>query len=162
MAPVRSLPTASNSTPWLGSPQSFELLRYAVMDVAGSVDGSVVTAPGCPSDCTSSHAVMVNRPVRSARTLKSKVCTWLLGVGDPIPSWPLPITLASGTPHVTEKLVMGVPSAGTVTVRGFAPLTVQFEGTPDSATGWSPAGPVNVTLPFVAIGWLEVPSIVTV
>ena len=57
---------------------------------------------------------------------------------------------------------MAVPPAGTVTVRGFAPLTVQFEATPDSAIEWSPAGPVNVTLPFVAIGWLTEPSAVTV
>ena len=83
-------------------------------------------------------------------------------MGDPIPIWPLPITRGCGTPHATEKLVVAVPSAGTVTVLGFAPLTVQFEGTPESATGLSPAGTVKVTLPFVVIGWLEVPSTTTV
>ena len=64
--------------------------------------------------------------------------------------------------QLTAKVVVAVPPAGTVTVRGFAPLTVQFEATPDSAIEWSPAGPVNVTLPFVAIGWLTEPSAVTV
>ena len=35
---------------------------------------------------------------------------------------------------------MAVPPAGTVTMRGFAPLTVQFEATPESADiEWSPA-----------------------
>ena len=55
-----------------------------------------------------------------------------------------------------------VPPAGTVTVRGFAPPTVQLEATPDSASEWSPDGPVKVTLPLVAIGWLNEPSIVTI
>src|SRR5207244_11514664 len=64
--------------------------------------------------------------------------------------------------QVTEKVVVVVPPAGTVTVRGFAPPTVQLEATPDSASEWSPDGPVKVTLPLVAIGWLNEPSIVTV
>ena len=49
-----------------------------------------------------------------------------------------------------------------MTVRGFAPLTLQFDATPDSASEWSPDGPVKVTLPLVAIGWLNEPSIVIV
>src|SRR2546425_5802465 len=53
MAPVRSLPTASNSTPRLRSLQALELLRYAVTDVAGSVDASVVSEATFPSGCTS-------------------------------------------------------------------------------------------------------------
>src|SRR5207253_586850 len=65
--------------------------------------------------------------------------------------------------QLTEKVVVVVPPDGTVTVRGFAPLTLQFDATPDSASAWAHAGPVNVTLAFVAIGWLiEPPSTVTV
>ena len=64
--------------------------------------------------------------------------------------------------QVTEKVVVAVPPDGTVTVRGFAPPTEQLEATPDSASEWSPEGPVKVTLPLVAIGWLNDPSIVTV
>ena len=58
-------------------------------------------------------------------------------------------------------VVVPVPPAGTVTVPGFAPLTVQFEATPESATGLAPAGTVKVALPLVAIAWLAVPSTVT-
>ena len=48
-----------------------------------------------------------------------------------------------------------MPPAGTFAVCGLAPLTVQFEAIPESATLWVPAGrPKNVTLPFVRIGWL--------
>ena len=36
--------------------------------------------------------------------------------------------------HDTLNVVDTVPPDGTVTVRGFAPLTVQFAATPDSAT----------------------------
>jgi len=35
--------------------------------------------------------------------------------------------------QLTENVVLAVPPAGTVTVRGFAPLTVQFVATPVSA-----------------------------
>src|SRR3989442_6651178 len=59
-------------------------------------------------------------------------------------------------------VVVPVPPTGTVTVPGFAPLTVQFEASPDSATGLAPAGTVKVALPLVATAWLAVPSTVTV
>ena len=36
-------------------------------------------------------------------------------------------------PQLTENVVVVVPPAGTVTVRGFAPLTAQFAATPVSA-----------------------------
>ena len=45
----------------------------------------------------------------------------------------------------------------------FALVTLQLPATPLSATLWSPGdNPVNVTLPFVAIGWLVASSTVTV
>src|SRR3989442_2599227 len=105
----------------------------------------------------------MNRPVRSACTSKSNVCTLFPGVGEPVPIWPLPITspVADCALHVTAKVVVAVPPAGTVTVRGFAPLTVLFEATPHSAIEWSPAGPVDLTLPVGADGWPDRPSAVS-
>ena len=44
---------------------------------------------------------------------------------------PVPPPVAA---HVTLKVVDTVPPDGTVTVRGFAPLTLQLAATPDSAT----------------------------
>ena len=109
------------------------------------------------------QSVPVSRPVPSARTSKSKVCTKFPGAAEPHPSWTWPLTSAGGgAPHVTASVVVAAPPAGTGTVCAFAPLTVQFAATPDNATGLAPAGAVKVTLPFVAIGWLFVPSIVTV
>src|SRR5437870_13792616 len=106
---------------------------------------------------------MVNCPVRSARTSKSKVCTFpLWDVDGPSPGCPAPLTRAPGTKHVTASVAAPVPPGGTVTVPGFAPLTEQFDATPDSATGLAPAGTVKVALPLVAIAWLVVPSTVTV
>jgi hypothetical protein len=74
----------------------------------------------------------------------------------------VPLTVGCGTPHVTEKVVVPVPPAGTVTVRGFAALTAQFDATPDNATGLAPAGTEIVVLPLIAIAWLTVPSTVSV
>ncbi len=74
----------------------------------------------------------------------------------------MPLTRAPGTKHVTASVAVPVPPAGTATVPGFAPLTEQFEATPDSATGLTPAGTANVAPPLVAIVWLAVPSTVTV
>src|SRR3989442_10619643 len=106
----------------------------------------------------------MNRPVRSACTSKSNVCTLFPGVGEPVPIWPLPITspVADCALHVTAKVVVAVPPAGTVTVRGFAPLTVQFQATPDSAIEWSPPRPGNVTPPLGAVRWLAAPPAATV
>ena len=36
--------------------------------------------------------------------------------------------------QLTENVVEPVPPAGTVTVRGLSPLTLQFPATPESAT----------------------------
>src|SRR6266566_2844374 len=105
---------------------------------------------------------MENFPVRSARTSKSKVCTFWWGVAVPNPSCPVPLTRAPGTKHVTAMVAVPVPPAGTATVPAFPPLTVQFDATPDSATGLAPAGTVKVALPLLAIAWLVVPSTVTV
>ena len=44
-----SLPRASNSTPWLGSLHAFELVRYALKNVAGSADASTNTVAMVPS-----------------------------------------------------------------------------------------------------------------
>src|SRR6266516_4059379 len=86
------------------------------------------------------------------------------------PSSPRP-TASNSTPRVGSWHLLGavlryavndVAGSGTGTVCGFGPLTVQFAAMPDNATGWLPAGPVKLTLPFVAIGWLFVPSMVTV
>ncbi len=41
-----------------------------------------------------------------------------------------------GVVQVTENVVLTVPPAGTVTLRGLLPLTAQVEATPDSATLW--------------------------
>src|SRR5205807_8641273 len=62
--------------------------------------------------------------------------------------------------QLTEKVVLVVPPDGTVTVRGFAPLTLQFDATPASARVWSPEGPVPVPLALVPIGWLHAPPLV--
>ena len=68
-----------------------------------------------------------------------------------------------GSAQFTMKLVVAVPPEGTVTVCGFALVTVQFTGTPESATIWLLAARfVNVTLPFGGIAWLVVLSTVTV
>ncbi len=37
---------------------------------------------------------------------------------------------------MTENVVLAVPPAGTVTLRGLLPPTAQVEATPDSATLW--------------------------
>jgi len=80
-----------------------------------------------------------------------------------MPSWPWPVTSGGGSCalHVTANVVVSAPPASTVTVRGFAPLAVQFAATPDSATGWSPVGTVTVTVSLIAIDWLLVPSSVS-
>src|SRR5213592_4182224 len=163
-SPSSPRPTASNSTPRVGSWHLLgAALRYAVNDVAGSATGSVVIDAGLPDGWMSLQSVPVSRPVPSARTSKSKVCTTFPGVADPHPSWTWPLTSAGGgAPHVTANVVVAAPPAGTVTVCGFAPLEVQFAATPDNATGLASAGTVKVTLPFVAIGSLFVPSNVTV
>src|SRR5213592_4273289 len=162
--PPTAMYTLKKSTPRVGSWHLLgEALRYAVNDVAGSATGSVAIAAGLPDGWMSPQSVPVNRPVPSARTSKSKVCTKFPGAAEPHPSWTWPLTSAGGgAPHVTASVVVAAPPAGTGTVCGFATLTVQFAATPDNATGLAPAGAVKVTLPFVAIGWLFVPSNVTV
>src|SRR5438445_6856339 len=64
--------------------------------------------------CYAAHRHLHSFPTRrsSDLTAKSNVCTLLLSVGDPIPIWPLPMTLATGTPHVTERLVVPVRCTG--------------------------------------------------
>src|SRR5882762_204692 len=163
-SPSSPRPTASNSTPRLGSWHLLgAALRYAVNDVAGSATGSVVIDAGWPDGWMSPQSVPVSRPVPSDRTSKSKVCTLFPGVADPQPSWMWPLTSAGGgAPQVTVNVVVAAPLAGTVTVCGLASLTLQFAATPDNATGLAPSGAVTATPPFVAIGWLFVPSIVTV
>src|SRR5437764_12111607 len=65
--------------------------------------------------------------------------------------------------HVTVNGAVAVPPPGTLTVWGFAPLTVQFAARPESWTVWFPAAsPVNGTLPLSAMGWFWIPSTVTV
>src|SRR2546427_9948366 len=55
-------------------------------------------------------------------------------------------------PHVTVNVVRAASPAGTETISGFVPLTVQLSATPESWTLCGPATrPANVTLPFVAI-----------
>ncbi len=44
-----SRPRASNSTPWLGTLHTFELVRYALIKVVGSLDASANTVPMLPS-----------------------------------------------------------------------------------------------------------------
>src|SRR2546429_4449004 len=163
-SPSSPRPTASNSTPRVGSWHLLgAALRYAVNDVAGSATGSVVNDAGWPDGWMSPQSVPVSRPVPSARTTKSKVCTTFPGVADPHPSWMWPLTSAGGgAPHVTVNIVVAAPPAGTVTVCGLASLAVQFALIPDNATGLAPAGAVTLTLPFVTIAWPFVPSMVTV
>jgi len=70
-----------------------------------------------------------------------------------------------GVVQLTEYPTVAVPPEGTVTVREAPPLTVQFPATPDSTTSWLPAAkPVKVTpvLLLIVIGWLWLPSTVTV
>ncbi len=65
--------------------------------------------------------------------------------------------------QLTANDVEAVPPAGTPIVRDVPPLTVQFPATPDSTTVWLPApSPVNVTLPFVGIARVVLPSSVSV
>src|SRR3981081_3670464 len=62
----------------------------------------------------------------------------------------------------TVKAAVAVPPDGTLTVCGFAPVTVQFVARPESATLWLPAlTPLTVTVPFTEIGWPAPPSPVT-
>src|SRR6266513_520034 len=159
-SPSSPRPTASNSTPRVGSWHLLgAALRYAVNDVAWSATGSVVIDAGWPDGWISPQSVPVSRPVPSARTSKSKVCTLFPGVAEPHPSWTWPLTSAGGgAPHVTVNVVVAAPPAGTVTVCGLASLTVQFALTPDSATGLAPAGAVTLTLPFVATDRLPLPE----
>jgi len=44
-----SRPMASNSTPWLGTLHAFELLRYSLIKVVGSLDTSAKTVAMLPS-----------------------------------------------------------------------------------------------------------------
>src|SRR5438876_433136 len=83
------------------------------------------------------------------------------------PSFPPPVIWPVVWPVVavqlTEKAAVAVPPDGTVTVCELPPLTVQFVATPESATLWLPgASPGKVTLPLIPMGWLLVPSTVTV
>ena len=79
----------------------------------------------------------VNRPVRSARTSKSKVTASFPGWGGAVPTWPRPVTRPAGgggdPVQLTAKVVVAVAPAGTLTVRGFAPPTLQFAATPVKA-----------------------------
>src|SRR5438067_11975784 len=97
---------------------------------------------------------------------KLNVVASLPRVGEPFPICPCPMTSPLPPPppvaaQLTEKVVLVVPPDGTVTVRGFAPLTLQFDARPDSASVWSPAGRAEVALALVPIGWLvEPPTVV--
>src|SRR5881628_476041 len=63
------------------------------------------------------------------------------------------LPVVGGVVQVTVKLAFAVPPAGTLTGTGFVLVTVQLLATV-SVTLWLPAGiPMNVTLPFGAIGW---------
>ena len=74
----------------------------------------------------------------------------------------LPLPLPVGA-QLSEKGAPVVAPAVTVTVWGFALVTLQFPAIPERATVWLPAAtPVNVTVPLLAIGWLAPPSTVTV
>ena len=74
-------------------------------------------------------------------------------------TWRSPIWVV----QLTLNVVWAVPSDGTFTVRGFAPLTVQLLATPVSWTLWLPsARPLKVTWPLIPIVWLCVPSTVAV
>src|SRR2546428_10896435 len=71
--------------------------------------------------------------------------------------------IAGGAAQLTAKVVVVAPPDGTVTVCGFAPPTVQFAATPESATVcWVGSSAVNATLPLVATAWPAPPSTVTV
>jgi len=68
-----------------------------------------------------------------------------------------------GAPQVTTKAPRPVPSAGTFTVTGFAPVTVHMLGTSASPTMWSPAViPLMVMLCVAPIDPAEWPSTLTV
>jgi len=61
------------------------------------------------------------------------------------------VKLPVGVVQLTVNVVDAVLPEGTLTVRGFDPLTVQFVATPESCTLWLPADRlVNVTLPLIA------------
>ena len=65
--------------------------------------------------------------------------------------------------QVTVNGAVAVPPAGTETVCGFEPLTVQFAARPESWTLWFPAAsPINGTLALIPMGWLWPPSTMTV
>src|SRR6266567_3147077 len=60
----------------------------------------------------------------------------------------------AGAVHVIAKSVRMAPPAGTLTVRGFCPLTTQLVATSPSPTVRLPAGsPVMGRMSFIAIGW---------
>src|SRR5205823_13176926 len=70
--------------------------------------------------------------------------------------------VVDGVVQLTEYATVAVPPEGTVAVRELPPLTVQFPATFVSATLWLPAARLlNVTLLFVPIVWLWLPSTVT-
>ena len=56
--------------------------------------------------------------------------------------------------QLTVNVVEAVPPAVTETVRGLAPLTVQFDATAERVTEWPPAvSPVMVALLLIPIPW---------
>jgi hypothetical protein len=60
--------------------------------------------------------------------------------------------------HVTAKPTSTVPSAGTVTGRGFCPPTAQLAATPESSTVVAPAGtPATLTVALAPIGRAAAP-----
>src|SRR6266487_3045030 len=60
----------------------------------------------------------------------------------------------AGAVHVIVKVVWLTPPAGTLTGRGFCPLTTQLLATSPSPTVRLPAGsPVMVRVSFIPIGW---------
>src|SRR5437016_11477661 len=56
--------------------------------------------------------------------------------------------IRSARTHPTSKATSTVASAGTVTARSGAPLTVQFSASPLRVTVWGPAITLRVTTPF--------------
>ena len=65
--------------------------------------------------------------------------------------------------QVIAKLVSAVPSAGTATVRGFSPVTVQLPGTSPSCTGCGPTARLeSVIVALEPIGCAFPPSTATV
>ena len=65
--------------------------------------------------------------------------------------------------QLTANAARAVSPAGTESVCGLAPITVQFSATPASSTRCGPDTRLSkVTLPLVPTGWLSVPSTVTV